>query len=271
MKKIYYSILTLLCVSLFVACQKEEVYTFIGEPGINFTSQAYELGQLPTTTTDPDDPDLLVYTSDYAAHFSEGRYGDKYDTIYVQAKLEGTLQDRPLRVNLKAEPVKGVAFPNLVIAQDSVVKPGEYFVRIQVLVERPNIIDSTFQAKLTFDYENSDVVAGSEERQSITLEASDTYELNSNNMFVDTEDDWNYYYGDILGTYGPEKARFILSVFGSRTVSLYMYTNYYPNVPANGFAGNMEQLITALNEYNATHPDAPVQEADGTLVTFPNP
>lgn len=271
MKKIYYSILTLLFVSLFAACQQEEVYTFIGEPGINFTEQGYEEGTLPSTTHDPDDPKNFVYKSNYAAKYSAGRYGEKYDTIYVLAKLEGTLQDRPLRVNLKAEPVEGVAFPNLVIAQDSVIHPGKYFVRIQVLVERPAILDSTYQARILFDYENSDVVAGTEERQSVILEASDTYELNSENMYVDTEDDWNLYYGDILGPYGPEKARFIYSVFMSRTPTLYMYTNYYPTVPDYGFAGSMDELITALNEYNAAHPDAPVQEADGTLVTFPNP
>lgn len=271
MKKIYYSILTLLSASLFAACQKEEVYSFIGEPGINFTEQTYKEGDLPSTTHDPDDPKNFTYQSTYASKYAAGRYGEKYDTIHVQAKMEGSLQDHPLRVNLKAEPVEGVAFPNLVIAQDSVVKPGKYLVRIQVLVERPAILDSTYQARITFDYENSDVAAGTEERQSIILEASDTYELKSENMYVDTEADWNLYYGAILGPYGPEKARFIYSVFMGRTPTLYMYTNYYPNVPDYGFAGNMDKLVTALNEYNAAHPDAPVQEADGTLVTFPNP
>lgn len=271
MKKAYYSILTSLCILFLAACQKEEVYTFTAEPGINFTEETYTLGQLPSTTHDPDDPKNFTYESKYELQYSAGRYGVKYDTVYVQAKLEGTLQDRPLRVNLKAEPVEGVAFPNLVIARDSVIKPGEYLVRIQVLVERPAILDSTYQAKIVFDYENSDVVPGTEERQSITLLAHDTYEVTDENMYVSTIDDWNYYYGDILGPYGPEKTRFIYSVFRGGTAQLYMYTNYYPTVPQNGFAGNMEQLITALNEYNAAHPDAPVREADGTLVTFPNP
>lgn len=272
MKRIYYAILMLLCVSFFAACEQEEVYTFIGAPGINFTSQSYTEGQMPNDYTgDPDDPDLMGYVSSYEAHYGKGWYGDKYDTIYIQAKLEGVMQDRPLRVNLKAEPVEGVAFPNMIIGRDSVIQPGKYWLRIRVLVERPAILDSTYQAKFTFDYENSDVVPGSEERQSIILEAHDTYEVNAENMYVSSIEEWNTYYGDVLGPYGPEKARFIYSVFMGRTATLYMYTNYYPTVPDYGFAGNMEQLITALNEYNAAHPDAPVQEADGTLVTFPTP
>lgn len=267
MKLIYNFYFIALAALLFSSCTEEEVFSFMGEPGINFTSQDYNLGDLPNSWGDPDAPEQMGYTSNFSVHYHKGQFSDKYDTIYVKAKLEGTLSDRPLRVNLAYKPVEGYETPTLVMAKDSVIKAGEYYVRIAVLVERPQEYDKEYKAQIVFDYENSDVVAGSMERQSIVLTASDKYELNYDNMYVDSEEAWNECYSEFLGNYGPTKARFILSVFKDATVRLYMYTNYYPYLPDYGFGGKLDELREALDEYNAKH-DQPLQEADGTLITF---
>ena len=96
--------------------------------------------------------------------------------------------------------------------KDSVIKAGEYYVRMAVLVERPAVYNKEYQVKITFDYANSDVVAGSKERQSIILKASDKYEITQQNMGVGSEEEWNSTFGPYIGVYGPVKVRFILSV-----------------------------------------------------------
>ncbi|QIU93582.1 hypothetical protein [Bacteroides faecium] len=265
MKTIYHLYLTVLAVLFYSSCTKEEVHSFIGEPAINFTSQEYQLGDMPNSQDDPDDPNQMGYTSNFAAHYKKGQFTDKYDTVYVKAKLEGMLQEHPLRVNLAYESVEGYDTPTLVLPKDSVIKAGEYYVRMAVLVERPAVYNKEYQVKITFDYANSDVVAGSEERQSIILKASDEYEISQENMGVESEEEWNNAFASYIGTYGPVKVRFILSVFKDRTTQIFVYTPYGFGI---GFDNpdNVETLKEALNVYNAKH--GALTEPDGTVVTF---
>lgn len=265
MKTIYNLYLILLAAILYSSCTKEEVYSFAGEPAINFTSQDYVLGQKPTTQKDPDNPDQMGYTSEFSTHYKKGQFTDKYDTVYVKAKLEGTLQDRPLRVNLSCEAVKGYDMPTLVLSKDSVIKAGEYYLKIAVLVGRHAEYNKEYQAKITFDYANSDVVAGSKERQFVILKASDKFEINNTNMGIADEKEWNKIFAPHLGAYGPVKVRFILSVFKDRATSLFVSTTYGWG---SGFdkPANVEQLRKALEEYNAKY--GTLKEPDGTIVTF---
>lgn len=265
MKIIYNSYLIVLAALLYSSCSKEEVYSFMGEPAINFTSQDYNLGDVANSQKDPDNPDQMGYTTNFAVHYKKGQFTDKFDTVYVKAKLEGMLQDHPLRVNLSYEPVEGYDMPKLVMPEDSVIKAGEYYVRMAVLVERHPVYNKEYQAKISFDYANSDVVAGSKERQSIILKASDTYEVNMENMGVENEEEWNSMFGPYLGVYGPVKVRFILSVFKDRATQLFVYTTYGWK---SGFdrPANVDTLKKALEEYEAEHGD--LKEPDGTVVTF---
>ena len=69
---------------------------------------------------------------------------------------------------------------------------------------------------------------------------------------------WKYHFGS---TWGSVKMKFIIQHTGltdfDTMVSDYSYTNW--------LSGTVKQ---ALLEYNLAHPDAPLSEADGTLVTF---
>lgn len=266
MKTIYYSCFIVLAVWLCASCTKEEIPSFMGEPGINFTSQDYSLGDMPSSYRDPDDPDKMGYSTNFASHYEKGRFADKYDTVYVKAKLEGTLQDHPLRVNLAYEPVEGYETPMLVLPKDSVIKPGEYYVRMAVLVAPAAAYNQEYRAKITFDYANSDVVAGSEERQSVILTTSDMYEVNQENMLVGDENEWNTVYGPYIGAYGPVKVRFILSVFQDSTYRMYMLTSWYGEGYGFALSSNLETLQTALDEYTAKY--GPLKEPDGRVVSF---
>ena len=52
-----------------------------------------------------------------------------------------------------------------------------------------------------FDYANSDVVAGTKERQKVKVTVKDVTDWGG--MYVSDEDEWNAYYSDVLGKYGP--------------------------------------------------------------------
>lgn len=265
MKTIYNLYLIVLAVLFYSSCTKEEVYSFTGEPAINFTSQEYQLGDMPNSQKDPDNPDQMGYTSNFTVHYEKGQFTDKYDTVYVKAKLEGMLQEHPLRVNLAYESVEGYDTPILVLPKDSVIKAGEYYVRMAVLVERPAVYNKEYQVKITFDYANSDVVAGSKERQSIILKASDKYEITQQNMGVGSEEEWNSAFGPYIGVYGPVKVRFILSVFKGRTAQIFVYTPYGFGIGFDN-PSNVATLKEALDAYNAKH--GALTEPDGTVVTF---
>lgn len=265
MKTIYNLYFIVLAALLYSSCSKEEVYSFTGEPAINFTSQDYNLGDVANSQKDPDNPDQMGYTSNFADHYKKGQFTDEFDTVYVKAKLEGMLQDHPLRVKLSCEAVEGYDMPKLILSEDSVIKPGEYYVRMAVLIEPHPVYNKEYQAKISFDYANSDVVAGSKERQSIILKASDTYEVNMENMGVANEEEWNRVFGPYLGVYGPVKVRFILSVYKTRATQLFVSTTYGWG---SGFdrPANVETLKKALEEYKAEHGE--LKEPDGTIVTF---
>mgnify|MGYP001175263432 CR=1 FL=1 len=257
---------SILVISTFLfsltACEKEEVPVFTAQAGINFTAQK----ESTSPNYDPDDPKNFEYVSDFSGHYANGFYGHLYDTIYIKAKLEGQLSDKPLKVNLQYSSVEDYATPELIMLEDTIY-PGEYLAKIKVICKRPADVDSTYRAKIIFDYENSDVVAGTMERQSIILSVSDKTPYSE--MYVDSKEEWNDAYSSILGLFGEEKVRFIKSVFKGQTSTLYYYTIYYGDYnPQLGFAGKIETLREALDAYNAAHPEDKVREADGTLVTF---
>ena len=69
---------------------------------------------------------------------------------------------------------------------------------------------------------------------------------------------WRYYFGL---SWGSVKMRFLIDVTG--------YTDWENANIDGAYIGYMSALVQQkLLEYNEAHPDAPLSEADGTLVTF---
>ena len=130
-----------------------------------------------------------------------------------------------------------------------------------------------FKAKLVFDYANSDVIAGTKERQEYVITVSD--ELIWEDMYVSDLANWNEVCSPYLGEGGDVKLRFIyvgLKPLGYNynTVKSGCYYYVYMGRPTSGFREKYEltYLRNSLAEYNASH-DNPLTELDGTPVTFP--
>ena len=71
---------------------------------------------------------------------------------------------------------------------------GTYRRTITVGIRKPEVADTEYRAILTFDYENSDVVPGTKERQQYTIILKDETDWES--MLVENEDEWNSYYAE---------------------------------------------------------------------------
>lgn len=248
-----------------VGCKEEEVPTFDAETGVNFLA----------------DNGQGVYVDDHENLFTEIDFFNSYfsqKTIDISAdaatpvcvQLEGRLSDRPLNIRLKAVPKEGYEMPELVMPGDSAIAPGEYRKVFNITARKPAMGEER-RCYITFDYDNSDVVAGTMERQKYEIVVGDKTPWDE--MGVTDEASWNASFSGALGQYGDVKVRFILVAFAlDRWYSpqqVYMMYSYHLQNPAFGFNTQLVNTLKKyLNQYNETH-DTPLQEADGTPVTFP--
>lgn len=246
-------------------CKEEEVDTFDSKPGVNFLV----------------DNGYGVYVDDYQnlktdedffnAYFSQKTIDiSTTSTISLCVQLEGRLSDKPLNIRLKAEAEDGYEMPELEMPGDSAIAAGEYQKVFNITVHKPAFGEER-RCYITFDYANSDVVAGTMERQKYEIIVSDVTPFRE--MGVTDAASWTAAFGDALGQYGDVKVRFIQAAFAmdrwySPQQVYIIYTRHLEN-PLSGFSTQrVNTLKRYLDQYNASH-DKPLQEADGTLVTFP--
>ena len=251
------------CAILFlVRCSEEEVQPFTSELGINFVLVDqygyYQDNYQNLSTTYNFYPQYLTQGMEVARA-----------SIRLGVQLEGELPERPVNVRLKALPVEGYETADLILPGDSVIAPGEYRRTLTIDCNKPSAFDTEYRNLMTFDYENSDVVPGTKERQQYAVIVKDETDWAS--MSVDNAEEWNKAYASTLGAYGPVKVRFILAAMGERHESSYsaikMLYSYTTSYPAYGFQRYLSDLRDALEEYNATHAQ-PLAEPDGTPVSF---
>lgn len=260
--KIYQYLLACCSLLFFATCSEEEVQPFTSELGANFVI----IDQYGSYT---DNYQNLTTTYNFYPQYLTKGMEVAQASIKVGVQLEGTLQDQPVNIRLKTLPVEDYESANLILPGDSIIAPGEYRRSLTIECQKPATFDVEYRNYVTFDYENSDIVPGTKERQQYTVIVKDATDWAS--MSVDNAEEWNQLYAPTLGQYGPMKVRFILAVMGELhnadydTISmLYSYTTSYP---AYGFQRYVSDFQAALEEYNTTH-DKPLTEPDGTLVSF---
>ncbi len=265
MNKLYLFLLSLLSLT---ACTQEEVPTFASERGINFLVYN-ELGDTYT-----DNYELLTTTHNFFADYA-GTNGWQVSekTLKVGLSLEGTLSTTPVRIKIKAQPVEGYDFPELTLPDSCIIDSGEYRTNFSVVVKKPQTYDKEYRAALTIDYANSDVVAGTKERQTYTLIISDATDWSA--LSLSNQAEWETALAANLGTYGPNKVRHILVTFGlspsgqqlsySQIRSLFYSTRWASS--GFGTATRLNILRNSLTTYQTTYGQV-LTEPDGTVVTF---
>ncbi len=257
-------ILLLCLTALLPSCNEEEIAPFSAERGINFlTLDAY--GGFV------DNYQSLSTTVNFYKYYAAKGMAFTDTTTKVGVQLEGLMSDQPVNIRLKVLADEDYPLAEVTVPGDSAIAPGEYRRTITVGIRKPEVADTEYRAILTFDYENSDVVPGTKERQQYTIILKD--ETNWEDMYVTNEDEWNSWYAEYLGSYGPVKVRFIMAALNEAKGYGYDQVKQIYNLtqmmPTYGFSYYLDDIIAVLNEWNSTH-DEPLAEADGTPVTFPN-
>lgn len=270
MKQKYSYAIALLLAASFTACNEEEVQTFSDKPGVNFLER-YESSNNVSWGNGYTN---LYKAIDYFDVYASGEYEKTEGEVPVRIQLEGRLSETPLKVKFKAQPVQDFGELEIMVPEESVeIKAGEYTVDAVIKYKKPSDYDKEFRAQVVIDYANSDVVAGTKERQAYEIRVIDEFKLEK--MYLNSIDEWETYYQPYLGDYGPEKIRFVLSVLKNNFDSACWYSVYYYIYPDYvsfyGIPRYMPEVIAALETYNNNHPGAELKEHDGTPVTFPQP
>lgn len=260
--------ISILCAVFLGACSEQEVETFHAERGINFVNYT---------------PSGDEYTDNYQKLSNEVNFFTKYagksgwdlqpDTIYAGLQIEGTIPDTLVRVRLKVMPVEGNELADISVPEEVDIHSGQYHAPIQIVCRPPKEYDKQYKAKIVVDYANSDVVAGTSERQEYMVTVSDSTIWSD--LRVTSEATYNDNYAKYTGNYGPKKTRFIFVTFGQSGPVNGTYRQlceaifYYGLMGWGGLSNSFYQqyLNQALGTYNQTH-DTPLTEPDGTVVKF---
>lgn len=177
---------------LFAGCEQEEIaYYSLKKEAINFASfpQRGDLGM-----SHEDSPAYLVSTVNMAL---SGEFV-KVDTLMMRVKSQGEIPDTRRGFSLKVDTVLSGKELHIEGLANHFMEAGEYIAEFPIVVHRPQK-DSTVRVRLTFDYGQSDFIAGTEERQTFLLDYSDVVNMKVVNM---TEDLWNNSYSGYNAMWG---------------------------------------------------------------------
>ena len=144
-----------------ISISEEKIEPFSSERGINFLApNGYgdfidNYNQLST--------DINFYTY----YVTEG-LEIKELPLQLGVQLEGEISTTPINIRLKAIEKEDYELADIIIPADSTIEAGEYKRGITISCQKPQTFDKEYGAVITFDYENSDVVPGTKERQNFS-------------------------------------------------------------------------------------------------------
>lgn len=238
-------IYVLLLPLIVAACTQNEMLSYENDPAIYFA------GNLENQS-DSVNHSFFMLSSEIAK-----------DTVLVRINIMGELssQARPVAVvqtNAGAEEA-AVAGTHYVPFDDATLKPlyqvpaGKEFVDIPIVFIRDASLDST-KVRLELSLTTNEYFRpGIVEKQRFVLTTTDLIEKPSA---------WDTRWYMFLGrSWGSVKMRFIIDITG--------YTDWYTTPTDMALMQYFGAIAKQkLIEYNAAHPDDPLREANGDLVTF---
>ncbi len=267
MKNVYKLLFVCLLVAALSGCQHEQVPVFTAQAGVNFREQNGEGWS--------DGVNFLGRIIDLFPNYREQHTMDiTYSDLQLSLLIEGNVQDKPLKVKLKLLPVEGFEMPEVVLPDEVIIPAGKASVVFPVKIQRPAKLEVRYCAKVAIDYAHSDVLAGTQERQTYLVGIQDIAALPEEYDGNMTWDEFVQIFESKLGKFGPMKLRLLSSREDDNDIFYHTFATKvgYDGMGFGiGLGENLPDFIKALEQYNAAHPGAPLTEADGTVVTFPEP
>ena len=245
--KTFYIFLSVIFFLVLTACEKENPLAYENDPALYFFKVAPNVsGQ----------KDSLEHTFFFATD------NVVRDTVYVILATMGDLSDkeRPISIvqtnkgelNAAEAGIHYVAFDDPEVAKYMMVPAGHPRAVIPIIILRDKSLETSVKSlKLT-------VVRNEYFRPGI---AKQTDFIVKTTAAAVKPKFWDTAYRYVLGlSWGPAKMKLLVDATG--------YTDW-DNVPDMAYINYMKALAkNALKKYNDAHVDAPLSEADGTLVSF---
>lgn len=207
-----------------------------------------------------DKDDYLCYdTADASVRFTYEAAG--LDSVTYSFRLhpgatDGVVELPVQLVGLSADHSR--AIPVTVVADKTTAVEGRDYV-----IENSEIPAGAFQGSIRVKVlKSAEVVAGNK-RLSLSLGSNDVFgpaPVNACRFSVIISNELSKANGWIFGTYSVVKHEFVIEHTG--------VADNYNSLPADEKLRLKNTLIKALYEYNKAHPDSPLTDEDGILITF---
>ena len=230
----------MLAVLLLAGCQEYEMKEYSLMDRINFIA-VDEYG------IESNDPEKMVYSMDFGTTFAI------QDTLNITVRAQGNIADHDRKVAFKFVEDCGLKIENL---SGYTLPAGEYQKTFQLVINKPDVADTLLEGQLTFDYANSDFLAGVDEQQYYTLECGDMFDPV---IYQKAQEWWEFCY---FGDYSKTKVKFITLALNWTAASWdesWMYA-----------ADFLNEATAALEEYKANPNNLPLlDENTGEWIFFP--
>lgn len=238
---------------LFAACSEVELITYDQSPRVVFVQDGSDINP------------SYKKTFDFTYVFTAASTSDAY------VRIQGLAMERDQEVFFKIEPVEDFDMPEIELIDQSVTIPaGEYTARLRFKVKRPGANVKVFKCYLAIDYEKSGLEKGIVERSKFEISAHDNfiYEWGADKYLKITLQDYNTFIAPSMGPVSMMKVRFMIE--HPYLKGTYPSLENYRLYGQIGLGFMMQGAArSVLDGYNADHPDEPLTDENGNLVTFP--
>lgn len=240
---LYICLLSLLAIS----CNQKESFVYEETDGLYFTLPGE--AEKPWTSAAPDKMFTeknfpMQETGEWSQFGFPLVYGNtpRKDSIMLVIAVAGELSDQPRNYYLKIEAKdETTEMADIQIPEVCTLKANSLTDTVKVYINSPKEV-GTFISVIKFDTERSTSFPGS-------ITGWDKYEIRSLNCYP-KPDNWD---NNIYGDYSEDKYAFMVEVLKTT----YQYYSWIMDDSWSKVTWGLPELIDALQQYNAEHPDAP--------------
>lgn len=229
------------------ACHEYKMVKYNEKPAINFATLTDYDGEVDFSAGN-------LWTQ-YRYTYNNGIQDTLSGVIVV---VQGNLEHDPLLVTLRANAVDDALMPEVDFLRNCHIPSGSYYDSVLVVIKCPELSDTLYAVDIVFDYEKSDAIAGTVEKQAFRIEVYN--QVWSSLKF--TAEKWEEKLAPIVGSFSRVKAKFLLDLYGQ-----------WGYGSLEELAEDLEESDTAflnkkLQAYNDAHPGNPLKDEFGNLVVF---
>ena len=235
MKKIVSTLLTLAVIAVFTACENDKFY-YQDEARARIEGPyEWALGT-----------DSLIFS--FAVYPSTLLEQPMTMTLYVMGEAAAT--DRTVKLEVDAAQTTA-ASTQYTLPTEVTIPAGAFEATFDVTLKRTSDLTSKAVALYFKVAESSDFKAGVNEQNHFLIKWNDILGKPKN---------WDTELTEFFGDYSLTKYRFIIDTLG--------FGDFGGDMTWSELMNYKIRMKTALSEYNEAHPDAPLTDENGQLVTF---